>query len=635
MLDDDVLTGLSTTSMPQRSAVELSGLPIGTDLAARDTILVRGPGGQVYYVLPDGSGYCAVGDSQGGVCPDQLGAVGNGVANDAAAWTQACSGVFRRVNLRHSANYLILTPVPVANGVKIVGVAGRDYTTFHSYIGPRVTGKTGSVVFLLDQHGNTSIGRSVTMEGFAIDGVDQTCHGISAGSVRLNIRDVNITNCNFAIGGGASGGWAYSNTMSASNVMVTNCVRGISSPIDSRFVGCEFANNGDNLRAVAGANTNTFVACRLEFASSGNNVRLDASGSGSTVSYWRFIGCEFDRGVGCSAYLSAATYISFVGCMFRRSGSGAGGLGARSHIFTDSCDHITITDPQSSHGHDDGGGGAETPAYFYEANNVNSNVIITGGDISNAYVTAPFHYNSGLNKTQMPGHKVTGVGGVDDYDNVSSRKKANGREFFDDYDSGVLATSAALTASLSVPGPIANDVEHYTLAVWTRNAAGSARNLSAEFPFTVRKDGGTATIVSANVGGKEMGAKGAVGFGAGALATGTAQAGGTTTICRLNAGASGTDDIFLGATLTVTGGTNLGYSGVVVGYNGTTKDALLHKPAGAAFDNTSAFTIKFGSSVQMLAANPVQDPTTGVVTFDLTATNISADPQRVWAEVVQ
>src|SRR5574343_573140 len=69
--------------------------------------------------------------------------------------------------------------------------------------------------------------------------------------------------------------------------------------------------------------------------------------------------------------------------------------------------------------------------------------------------------------------------------------------------------------------------------------------------------------------------------------TGTAQSGGSTTTIKLAAGASATDGYYNGMTLTGTGGTNSGESGVIIGYNGTTKIATLDTTAGSSWDNTS------------------------------------------------
>lgn len=74
--------------------------------------------------------------------------------------------------------------------------------------------------------------------------------------------------------------------------------------------------------------------------------------------------------------------------------------------------------------------------------------------------------------------------------------------------------------------------------------------------------------------------------------TGTAQASGnTTTIIHLASGSSATDDYYNGLLITITGGTNSGYSGVIIDYDGTGKLATVHKAAGSAFDNTSAYSI--------------------------------------------
>lgn len=73
--------------------------------------------------------------------------------------------------------------------------------------------------------------------------------------------------------------------------------------------------------------------------------------------------------------------------------------------------------------------------------------------------------------------------------------------------------------------------------------------------------------------------------------TGTAQTGGSTTTIKLAAGASATDNYYNGMLITITAGTNSGYSGVIIDYVGSTKIATLHKAGGSAFDSTSAYSI--------------------------------------------
>lgn len=77
----------------------------------------------------------------------------------------------------------------------------------------------------------------------------------------------------------------------------------------------------------------------------------------------------------------------------------------------------------------------------------------------------------------------------------------------------------------------------------------------------------------------------------GAAVTGTAQAGGATAAIKLAAGADATDEFYSGCYVEVTAGTNVGWSGLALGYVGSTKMLEVHPPAASAFDGTSVYNI--------------------------------------------
>jgi hypothetical protein len=72
--------------------------------------------------------------------------------------------------------------------------------------------------------------------------------------------------------------------------------------------------------------------------------------------------------------------------------------------------------------------------------------------------------------------------------------------------------------------------------------------------------------------------------------TGTAQAG-TSTSITLDSGASGTDDIYNGSTVTITGGTGSGQIRVISDYVGSTKVATVSVAWATTPDNTSTFSV--------------------------------------------
>lgn len=73
--------------------------------------------------------------------------------------------------------------------------------------------------------------------------------------------------------------------------------------------------------------------------------------------------------------------------------------------------------------------------------------------------------------------------------------------------------------------------------------------------------------------------------------TGTAQAGGSTTTIKLDAGASATNDFYNGMPISITAGTGNGQSGIIVDYNGTTKIATVVSATWVAPDATSTYSI--------------------------------------------
>src|SRR6185436_304088 len=224
----------------------------------------------------------------------------------------------------------------------------------------------------------------------------------------------------------------------------------------------------------------------------------------------------------------------FIGCLHDRAGAlNSGTLGTRAHIHMENVTDVTITDGRFVHGKDDGGGGADTPPYAIECNATVTNLIWTGGSVSGGYMTAPIHYNSGRTTTAVPGHKITGVGGVEDFDNTSALNKADGRVFYWTGTTSVLTaaggTQTLTGATMSGPfGPLTFDVKLAKLLVWTRNVTSAGRDLVAYLPVICSREGAGPTLQIGPIATYERGGRGAVAVGAGTIQTGASmQAGGT------------------------------------------------------------------------------------------------------------
>lgn len=132
-------------------------------------------------------------------------------------------------------------------------------------------------------------------------------------------------------------------------------------------------------------------------------------------------------------------------------------------------------------------------------------------------------------------------------------------------------TTNEVTGSLDIRPPVisrANGAASFTALFKGSGAAATAPDVGA----ALRCCGMTETVTASAV-------------------TGTGQNGGSTTVARLASGASSTDDAYVGMRYTVTSGTNNGYVGRIVSYNGTTKDATLVPAAGSTFDSTSVYSI--------------------------------------------
>lgn len=75
------------------------------------------------------------------------------------------------------------------------------------------------------------------------------------------------------------------------------------------------------------------------------------------------------------------------------------------------------------------------------------------------------------------------------------------------------------------------------------------------------------------------------------IRTGTAQAGSTASTIKLDAGASPTDNLYVGNLVQLVSGTGLGQSRTIIAYNGTTKVATVDRNWVTTPDNTSGFAI--------------------------------------------
>lgn len=258
--------------------------------------------------------------------------------------------------------------------------------------------------------------------------------------------------------------------------------------------------------------------------------------------------------------------------------------------------------------------------------------------------TGPILYMSGRNKTQMSGHLVEAVGS-ERCDLGRTLQEISGRRIYDNPFSAVLAAAGGTgNVSCTVLGPATTfAIQSMKLRIVARDSNSPSTSYTGECMVRVREEAAGAVTVETGsfINGSEIGASGYVGFGSGVFTTGTCQAGSTATTVVLAAGASSTNDGFVGATITTTGGTGSGQTNVCNGYNGTSKTMSLKRPWAVIPDATTTYSISFGSTIQLgissAAVTPhPTDPTMQIATFTLAVTNRhAANSVRVFTEFVQ
>jgi len=117
-----------------------------------------------------------------------------------------------------------------------------------------------------------------------------------------------------------------------------------------------------------------------------------------------------------------------------------------------------------------------------------------------------------------------------------------------------------------------------------------------------------------------------------AVRTETAQAGTANTI-TLDAGASGTDNMYLGDVIIITGGTGIGQTKTIVDYDGGTQIATVRGEWVTNPANDSDFTIVANSDIEHLSHGMVQAATAGTVTLAATEPAVAGFYKNAWAHI--
>lgn len=450
------------------------------------------------------------------ITPEDFGAVGDGVTNDSAAINIALSVPGRVVRFMPKS-YLCGDIVPAA-GVHLLGFSGHGYTADEESNRPRLLRAPGTSCIL-----NLSGVRGVSATGVLFDGADSTVPLVSSGSTRFSATNCRFIRGSIGLGGQVGGGNSYTRVAHLIKCVFASNGRGVQNLIDSFATESEFANNGLNIYGVAGANSNVFVGCRMEWASTSNNLRLTGDATTSVSSY-QFVGCLFDRGNTASISLAYANSIQFVGCRIRRANRSASTAAADDcNVYATNSDNISFTDCIHSAGVDDNPdpGAVATPNYAYSFGSSCTNISIVGGAQAGTFAGA---FTRGADT--VAGFKQVGVSAVADRITSTVGVQINNGQVFRSAAFSNIATTASAVQSLTTRRTVSTfSTALMTLSVTTRDATtGTAR--AAEFFVQISRGGGTPSLTATKK--AESGTAGYIAVG-----------GGTISLAFSNIGASG------------------------------------------------------------------------------------------------
>lgn len=149
--------------------------------------------------------------------------------------------------------------------------------------------------------------------------------------------------------------------------------------------------------------------------------------------------------------------------------------------------------------------------------------------------------------------------------------------------------------------------KNYSGAMGSTGSVMTSKNGTLNMPMELVGSGVAATAPQH---GKLMRASGCSETILAAAATGTAQAGSTTTTIKLAVGASAVDDAYQGMLIATTGGTGPGQERIIIDYNGTSKVATVNDAWTITPDATTTYSI-----APQVAYNPVSTITEQVAAY--------------------
>jgi hypothetical protein len=360
------------------------------------------------------------------------GAKGDGTTDDTAAFVAALA-VGRPVYLPQPSVAYIVGDCAVPSGSQIFACGAANYSSIVG--GPVVRRKAGCTsVFTIDG------AKNIRLAGFTVDGVDQTCHGVTGNSSsgHMLLDHMDFRSLDYGIGDNSG----YIHTVKSIHSNFVLCNTGIRNPVDSIFVGGYIAaNDNHGVFAGTGANDNTFVGCKVEWNLQ-NGYRFDDSEDNN------IIGGILDRNYELGVMLNGTSKrITISGVVLRRNGR-TDTTAKWAHIrLNDSVSNVTISGCVTKTGQDDGGVGTVTPQYGIDIASASvDSITITGNDLTGVTTTG-----GGLrNVVSSTNIKATGNLGAQDVHIVQSITSSAGTDVLDTTIDEIVVTGTT-THTLTLP----------------------------------------------------------------------------------------------------------------------------------------------------------------------------------------
>lgn len=406
----------------------------------------------------------------------QFGAIGNGIADDTAAFNEALAtgnpiyvppGIYLVSNLR------------LLSGSSLIGFGALSYGSLTNTV---LRGKSGSTTVL-----DTGNAEGWYASGLCIDGVDRSCDGILAttgGSDTSGTAENCVVRfCNRGLGGTPS---HYAGILSIKNCVSINNNIGICNLIDSRINSCIVAANiNQGIYFTDGSDDCLVTNTKIEF----NQDHGILIGASTSISGTNNI---FDRNYGAGVHFSGSNNCSFDGSNIWKRNGRNGTAGSRSHwSYSGTCTNIIIGAGTTTHGTDDDGGGPDTPAYCYEFSSATSSVnlgitaIAMGGFVTAESIGTP--PTAGLVIDNNPGGMSYVVGQQINAD--------SGRLFQSEATSGTILTTASATFAMTQypVNTFSNAIRE--LSVWVRDS-NTGGDYLAKFNVVLQREGSGATMTA-------------------------------------------------------------------------------------------------------------------------------------------